>query len=136
MTNCTRVLAWFSCCVLLTVSVVGCSQGGADLGQVEGTVTLDGQPLANAVVEFQPEAEGRPSMGSTDSSGHYELMYTRDTPGAMIGKHRVRIELSDSDDEPGAEPALAVPEKYNAETELSEEVAAGSQTIDFTLTSE
>lgn len=136
MSNRTRVLAWFGASLLLAVSVAGCGGGRPDLGQVEGTVTLDGQPLANAVVQFQPEAEGRPSLGTTDSSGHYKLMFTRDTPGAMIGKHKVRIELAESDDEAESEPALQVPEKYNAETELSEEVTAGTQTIDFTLTSD
>ena len=32
---------------------------------VDGTVTLDGSPFADALIEFQQEGEGRPSAGRT-----------------------------------------------------------------------
>ena len=52
---------------------------------VTGTVTLDGQPLAAAMVRFQPASGGAPSAGTTDSSGRYELRHTRSasSPAAM-----------------------------------------------------
>ena len=59
--------------VLELVTVAGCG-GNADLGTVAGVVTLDGQPLANATVEFIPTdgGETRSSYdGSTDAFASY-----------------------------------------------------------------
>ena len=110
-----------------------------DVGRVTGTVTLDGSPLVNAVLTFEPLEEGRPSYGRTDESGEYKLYYTDDDPGAIIGKHRVRITTADSGNEDEGVCAYAgekLPMKYNVRTELEEEVTGGSQTINFELSSE
>src|SRR5690606_27047316 len=88
-----------------SVLLVGC--GGTDgppLGSVSGRVTLDGQPLANAVVQFQPTgADGTYSAGRTDEDGYYQLRYTRDRYGALIGSHRVSVSTAapDAEDEQG-----------------------------------
>ena len=113
----------------------GCGGGGAgdqpELGQVSGVVTLDGQPLPNATVEFSPE-QGRPSIGKTDEEGHYELQYTQDETGAKIGPHKVRIRTFDYATPDAAE---RVPAKYNEQTELTADVTPGSNTIPFELES-
>ncbi|MFH1267628.1 MAG: carboxypeptidase regulatory-like domain-containing protein [Planctomycetota bacterium] len=116
----------------------GCADGGPKLGQVSGTVTLDGQPLAPAKVEFQPqEAGGSPSYGTTDESGRYELTFSLDRPGAMIGKHLVRIttyrQLSSQDPGGPGELPERVPPKYNANSELIREVESGHNSFDFQL---
>ena len=104
-------------CIALIVAA-GCSGAPADqpeLGLVSGTVTLDGQPLPEAYVTFTPK-KGRSSSGITDGAGHYELFYTGDTKGAMIGRHKVDIRtIPDGDPNVAAEK---VPAKYNTETEL------------------
>ena len=42
--------------VLMIGSVcVGCGDGGPPLGKVQGTVTMDGNPLPSALVTFMPE---------------------------------------------------------------------------------
>jgi hypothetical protein len=74
---------------VLNVACIGCS-GGGDFGYVEGTVTLDGEPIENALIGFYP-TEGRGSIGSTDSEGHYSLRYTASQKGASIGNHRVTV---------------------------------------------
>lgn len=67
--------------VLWMATVVGC--GNSDLGTVTGTVHLDGQPLADAVVTFYPQGVdpaaggGGASYGRTDETGAYELQYQR-----------------------------------------------------------
>ena len=40
---------------------------------VEGIVTLDGQPVAEAAVLFNPVTTGKgdPALGHTDADGHY-----------------------------------------------------------------
>jgi hypothetical protein len=126
------------CVVLLPVA--GCGSSGPKLGKVSGTVTLDGKPLPDARIEFQPGPEGSPSEARTDENGHYELMYGPDKPGAIVGEHLVRISTARMElaDELGREmishPEL-LPPRYNQESELKREVVAGSQTIDFELTS-
>ena len=83
---------------VLFVLLAGC-QGTNDVAPVSGRVTLGGQPLAGAVVTFQPVREaGGPSpkhagsVGKTDSQGRYELrLIERDALGASVGRHRVTI---------------------------------------------
>jgi len=135
-------------------SLTGCGGDGTapELGTVTGTVTLDGDPLPDATVLFQPET-GRPSVGITDSDGKYSLKYI-EAEGAKVGKHTVSITTrrggGDVGDDPGAgvgdgtEEAEApagkpvpelVPDKYNIRSELKVEVVAGSNTHDFKLLS-
>lgn len=69
--------------VLTLMALAGCNNNPAnypDTAPVTGTVTVDGQPLAGASLTFVP-ASGRPSSGTTDSSGKYWLRYT----GAIEG---------------------------------------------------
>ena len=113
--------------VLLAISflpLLGCG-GSSDVGRVEGVITLDGQPVADASVEFAPEGEGRPSTGMTDSNGHYELAYTATEMGAKVGKHSVVITTAGM--KPDASGNLTevpetIPEKYNTKSELTVEV--------------
>ena len=137
--------------VFLTIaasSIAGCGGAGdmPALGTVEGSVTLDGQPVEKAVVSFLPE-EGRTSTGITDSDGHYELYYTKDVKGAEVGTHTVWIvgqeqfrrfaveppgrPGQEKKKDPNQPPPL--PEKYNTKTALTRDVWPGSNTLDFKL---
>ncbi|MDA0832731.1 MAG: carboxypeptidase-like regulatory domain-containing protein [Planctomycetota bacterium] len=126
-----------SVCLLSLISS-GCG-GGADgdvpdLGSVTGKVTLDGNPLADAMVEFRPGAQGRPSNGITGPDGTYTLNYDEAHPGAAVGEHTVRITTAMGAAATGA--TESVPSKYNEETELKVTVEAGNNTHDFDLKSE
>lgn len=129
------VAAWF----LLAPLALGCG-GDGDLGRVSGNVTMDGAPLPDALVTFSPTAPGgSPSAGRTDSSGNYNLTFSRDTQGAVIGEHKVTI-TTYSEGDPGADPPdpptpEKVPARYNIKTELKKTVESGSNTIDFPLES-
>jgi hypothetical protein len=105
----------------------GC--GSADFGAVSGRVTLGGEPLAGATVEFQPE-EGAPAYGITDDDGRYTLRWSADQGGAPVGPVKVRI-TSFQESEPKIKER--VPARYNRKTELVREVESGSQTFDFEL---
>ncbi len=126
----------------LTFIALGCGGGAPDdtpdLGTVTGTVKLDGTPVPKATVSFSPEAGGRPSTGTTDENGYYELLYSVGNKGAVPGKYQVRITTATTVvNEAGEDVDVPekIPAKYNTETELSEEVKPTSQTIDFDLKS-
>ena len=120
----------------LLVLLGGCNNGPA-LAPVSGRVTLDGKPLSMATVTFLPN-HGRASHGQTDSDGHYELLYDRTRYGALIGRHDVRIisatEITMPDGRFFTRPQI-IPQRYNAHTELHEEVKPGENTFNFALKS-
>jgi hypothetical protein len=120
--------------MLLAVTALAVTAGCAKsdrppLGRVAGTVTLDGQPLAAAVVAFTPEGSGRTALGTTDAAGHYSLAYLRDIAGANVGRHVVRI-MTASEESGGRE---RLPARYHRQSELVADVQTGDNTIDFQL---
>src|SRR5690606_6599242 len=124
-----RFLFW----IIGVCFLVGC-RGSADrpeLGQVTGTVYLDGEPVPFVWVMFNPTGGGRTSMGRSDENGQYKLMYLDGVEGANIGQHEVAVmmyhedeleELREYSDKPINEP---IPPRYNSETTLAEMVVAG-----------
>jgi hypothetical protein len=119
----------------LAVGAVGC--GSDQFTPVSGTVTLDGQPLRNAGVNFQPvrsEGKGNPGPGSaafTDENGHYTLKVVgTETRGAVVGKHKVQITLRQKGPKP-------LPAKYYGKNTILEfdVPAGGTESADFRLTS-
>jgi len=121
------------------LTCVGCGGGEyEDLGEVSGTITLDGEPLKHAVITFQPQG-GRPAYGKTGEDGKYTMMYTGSQAGATVGVNTVTITNGGEkrDEETGKVwfQKEQVPAKYNSETELEYNVQPGSQTHDFELES-
>jgi hypothetical protein len=124
-------------CFASLVWLVGC--GGPahpDVGRVSGAVTLDGQPLAEATVMFQP-TQGRASIATTDKAGKYSLTYLDGVPGALLGTHKViiRTEIPGEDGQPPIAKEK-LPKKYHAQSELTAEVKPGSNKLDFKLDSQ
>lgn len=117
------------------------------LGEVDGTVRLDGQPLGQVLVVFIPEDPQQPqSMGITDAEGHFKLRCNNARFGAVVGEHRVTLVdaaiapggRSRDDDEP-AEGAATIPSRipqvYSRvdKTPLRRTVAPVRQTIDIDI---
>jgi hypothetical protein len=104
---------------------------GRTLGHVVGWITLDGEPLAGAQVDFHNEFTKTCSAG-TDENGYYELRFNRRLKGAPVGKQTVAIGLFGSNSEdPTDEP---LPAAYNKKTLLTAIVKEGPNTISFHLT--
>lgn len=124
-------------------AVIGC--GGANgpaVYPVTGVILRDGQPLADANVEFLPD-KGRPSAGSTDKDGKFVLEYIKGTRGALKGSHKIRVverfqganpenPVSANPSSPPAEPKsydLPQPAQVNATTnKFVIDVTAGTAT--------
>src|SRR5437879_3692017 len=82
----------------LVVTTVG--RGGQSKAvKVEGTVTLDGQPLPGATVSFMPVGNGRAASGRTDANGNFRLSTFRTDDGALPGEYKVIVMVEEADQE-------------------------------------
>jgi hypothetical protein len=115
-------------CAVVMLFCSGCGSNG-NIGTVTGNVTYAGQPLAQAAVEFQPAAGGKKSVGYTDNNGYYELQYTLDERGAVIGRHKVRIITMPA---PGT-AAINIPSDYGGNSKLEYEVQPGPNRFDVNI---
>lgn len=142
-------MKWYAFALTLLVLSTGCnSERRADYSQLglvhpTGLVTLDGQPLPNAVITFEDPQTGAFSYGLTNASGEYSgLRVDSRAAGVIPGEKRVRISTTrrilglNSEEEgsvdeepkrgkspdPDARPSDTgkelVPDKYNQKSEL------------------
>jgi hypothetical protein len=138
----------------LLVFAVGCGGGRdsslPDLVPVSGTVTLDGKPLAGAIVTFLPvgATKGRSCYGVTGADGRYELMENEKSKGAPVGEFSVLVNkwvMPDGSDFPkdstqsamdaGARELLPPQYSLDGSSTLKATVPAGGGTVDFQVTS-
>ncbi len=82
----------FCFCALLLSPLLGCGGGAANKGPalvpVEGVVTLDGKPLAEASVMFGTGS----AVGETDANGHFVLKAQGGKTGCPVGEFKVIVE--------------------------------------------
>ena len=153
--------------LLFLLAFSGCGPTGpvADYSKVnltvgQGKVTLDGRPLANAVITFDDPTDDTFSYARTDAQGNYLLQFDSEMKGVTTGNKIVRIsttrkllalagkpgksegeELREGDEgeetpEPRGEKKELVPSRYNTESELQVEVTSTSPPFNFDLKSE
>jgi hypothetical protein len=115
--------------LILTACIAGCGKSGPELAPVSGRLTVDGQPMENVDVTFQPDEMRPASYGRTDADGRYELGYKRGVQGALLGQHTVRIRSLVAN-----APHIAA--QFNSQSELRREVKAGENEFDFDVTTE
>ncbi|WP_207396765.1 hypothetical protein [Bremerella alba] len=138
---CSSIIATFG--ILATFALcVGCSGGdGTARNRVSGTVTLDGQPIPNGMITFEPDF----NKGHTGPQGIARIRDGRfDTNteggrGIIGGPHRVRIEgyRGEVVDPESADPSESssievLVDNYKTEVDLPMEDA----THDFAITSD
>jgi hypothetical protein len=128
--------------LLLLFALAGC-RDSARIAHVSGRVMLNGKPLANAAVMFQPIGSdnntnpGPGSAGTTDADGRYTLhMVGKNTRGAVVDKHQVRIAMMEkgdsSDDSP--KPPNPLQARFYRNSPLECDVPeGGTDTADFNL---
>ncbi len=112
-------------CILVLAAFPGCGSGDS-IAKVEGTVTLDGKPLADIRVNFQPENKSDEgamgSFGLTDAAGKFGLqMSDGKGQGAAVGRHHVTLadklaeDAEDSDAGIRKGPKSRIPARYARE---------------------
>jgi hypothetical protein len=112
---------------------------------VEGTLTLDGAAVPDALVEFVPDVpagtKAPHSSAVSDAKGFFRL--TREDnqrPGALVGSHHVTVlagrPAGGRDDADGQGAVLAVPKVYTsaARTPLVVEVSKDRKTYELRMT--
>jgi len=139
---------------------VGCGPKGRTLRveYVEGVVTLDGQPVAGAMISFIPKNEGgkeETASGYSDERGVYKLTSMNGNPerGAVEGEYIVTVSkieiVSPSTEGMSYEEVAASPERFQStqtqllpviyqnrnNTPLSATVNRGRNKIDLELLS-
>lgn len=133
---------WSLFCAVTTLSIaIGCGSE-MKVAPVSGTLTLDGKPVEQASVVFEPEEGGRPSFGVTNTQGRYTLAYSRTLNGAEVGDCVVKItklsELDENGNKPKETKANApgvIPKRYLKEP-IKVTVLPRSNQIDIDLTTE
>lgn len=122
---------------LLAGAFAGCGDSGPAVYPVTGTVTLDGQPLADGRIAFR-DTEGQiPSAGGAIVDGKFSF---KSQPGTM------RVSINARRDVPGefVSPAPGekvqvteemIPEEYNTRSEVTKEVVADDNEFHFDLAS-
>jgi len=125
--------AWF---------VWGCGgPEGPQRAAVQGTVTLDGQPIAEGTITFYPTGDTRgPSAGGEIRDGAYSLAAAK---GPVVGTCRVEIRARRKTGQTvmvgGIETEQLeqyIPARYNTRSTLTARIEPGRHSIDFPLSSQ
>ena len=91
-TPCRRVFAWCAG-VMFLVALIGCGEKPV---ATQGVLTVDGKPLAGAIVMFSPdEAAGKSATGTTDAAGKFRLTTATLNDGALPGSYKVTVTHSE-----------------------------------------
>lgn len=128
--------------------LAGCG-GDGKVAPVSGVVTLNGKPVADVELLFQPEAgdstnsPGPPATGVTGPDGRYTLKVIGDSkPGATVGKNhvlfsaRAAAEDFSEDGKKRGKPAISIPARYSNEAKMQFDVPrSGTSSADFELKS-
>ena len=129
---------------LIACMHAGCKDSGPTRVEVTGTVTLDGTPVPDGVLEFFPEAATNgPTAGAPIKNGQYEIKQN----GPIVGKYRVEIKATRKTGKkreagtpapPGTmieEIEQYIPEKYNSKSRLKYDFQPGLNEAVFDLKS-
>jgi len=141
--------------IVLILFAVGCAnRSGPPIAAVSGKITVDGQPIADVIVTFEPIAtdvsadQRSTSLGITGADGKYVIKGGGEQfNGALVGKHKVTLALKEPEGMDELDPKYNVrtemkklknfkqfPKRYNASSELTFDVPAnGSNQADFDI---
>jgi hypothetical protein len=91
-----------------------------------GQVMYKGKPIDHGAVTLHPVGEGNPAVGAIDENGKFTLSTYARGDGAVLGQHKVTVDIPPPLDGIAAGEVLSVPRAYTkAETSpLSVEITA------------
>jgi hypothetical protein len=124
-------------CILGGLAVAGCGSSGPTRYGVSGTVKYKGEPIKMGTISFR--ADDGSTGGAQIKDGHYDIPAAG---GLTPGKYRVAISYPDPkapkprEDEPPGEVIEArdlLPDKYHKNTELTADIKAEANKVDYDL---
>jgi hypothetical protein len=120
---------------LVPVALIGCSSE-KPLGKVQGSVTLDGAPYADAAVVFLSMDTGQGASGDIQSGGSFQL-----SEPLPLGSYTVYLApktVAESDQPTPVTIDQKVPEKYwnEAASDIKIEIQEGANTVNVELKTE
>lgn len=97
----------------VVIGIAGCGGSGdqLQLAPVSGMVTVNGQPLTVGTVYLIPDGskgtKGPLALGRLDDKGRFELRSAEERRGAVVGFHKVRVEVPNAANSEGPVPDSA-----------------------------
>ncbi len=126
--------------------VIGCSSAEYERAAVSGQVTFQGEPVSEGSIVFFPVGDTKGvSAGADIVAGRYELAASE---GPVVGTNRVEIQalrktgrqipdlmgdVSDPNRPLIDEKVNVLPPQFNVDSQLTREIAAGENQLDFEL---
>jgi hypothetical protein len=110
---------------------------------VSGSVTLDGKPLSEGKIQFDPADEGKGPTAVAVGDIKDGKFTIEKAQGPVPGKYKVSISSRPSThigsgDMPGTAPKQEpekIPPKFNTQTTLTKEITTGANNFDFPVVS-
>jgi hypothetical protein len=110
---------------------------------VSGSVTLDGKPLSEGKIQFDPAEQGRVATAFAVADIKDGKFTIEKAQGPVPGKYKVSISSRTSPhigagDMPGTAPKQEpekIPTKYNTQTTLTKEITTEANNFEFPLVS-
>lgn len=136
-------LVFLAALLATTAGLVGCNDNGVRMGSVSGTVTLNGEPVEAAIINFTSET-ARAAIGEVKNGEILPLSTFGEGDGVPVGTHRVVIQEmyvqstnNNGDPYGGVRPAVDIPPLYAqiTSTPFLEEVKPGENNFTFELES-
>lgn len=126
-----------TCFLFCLTAFVGCGKGDG-LCSVEGTVTLDGVPVATGTINFGPMAgQHGTATGAKIVDGKYSAKASEGEMVVSVYSQKLeKLENPTEDDKAHGVTERRVeliPEKYNRQSELKCTIKPGKNTVDFDL---
>ena len=132
-----KLACLFSLITILPIGLSGCS--GNNRQAVEGTITMDGQPMNSGMIDFKPlDADNASTSGtSTNEQGHFTIPADK---GLLPGRYRVNIQLWEETNRTFFDPNQQKPVKITAPVQFKEgnqleaTIVDGDNQLQFELT--
>jgi hypothetical protein len=146
-----KTLGCLALAAVIAACVSGCSSGPA-LGDVKGTVTLDGKPLAKGSIRFETTG-ARPATAQIENGQIIEATTYQPGDGVPVGTHKIAIFANaDASSAVVPDPGKAgptpganymsgkslIPEHYSdpEKSGLTAEIKRGENIVEFKLASQ
>lgn len=88
---------WRFCAIGLLAILFGCGSAGPKIAPAKGKVTYKNTPLKFGAIMFRTDT-GKVASSSINPDGTFELGTNKPGDGAIVGKHRVRVVCTTTQD--------------------------------------